>query len=160
VKLASPLLGCSILILSVEALAEEPAVQPAAAESPVLAALQKQLVEPLHKRDVERSKYSRVPVGATERRVRLLDASAVKDTRGEEMIRFAIDSRRGRFYEDDDEQKNPWHEGSVVGCIYPKDNAIFVKHGDDYRAGKTLLGKKAPKPPLGVCAPADTVARR
>lgn len=148
-KSLSLALGCSILILSVDALASAPSKL----EVTVAAVVKQKLLDPLHERERERGNYSRVPRPPLDRKVRVLDSSVKKDKSGAEFVTIAIDAKGKR--------QSEWKE-ELVGCVYLSNDAIFWKRGDsDYRSFETLLGKKSDKPADTVCqATSDVVARR
>lgn len=100
-----------------------------------------ELVKPLAER--ESSRFSRVRPSPRERRIRVLDATPVRDTQGRGFVRFAIDVRFG----------SEWREGDIVGCAYMATGALFVKVGEAHRPSSFLLGKPT-EPVADVCVAA------
>jgi len=96
------------------------------------------LVKPLAER--EGSRFSRARPRPRERRVQVLDSTGTIDKSGGMFLRFAIDVRFGE----------EWREKDIVGCVYAKSGAIFVKKGDSYRPSAFLLGQNV-EPVPGVC---------
>lgn len=103
--------------------------------------LEQNLLKPLASRENERSKFSRAAPVPLERRVRVLESALKEDARGLQFATFALDSRW---------PGGEWSQ-ATVGCIYPKDGAIYVQRGEAYRAAAVLLGKKTENPPETVC---------
>ncbi len=91
------------------------------------------LVKPLAEKERERSRFSRAMIPPRERRVRITQAKPRLDKGGGEFVSFAIDVRSA----------GDWRENDVVGCVYPKTGAVFVKIGEEYRPAEILLGKNA-----------------
>ncbi|WP_394823538.1 hypothetical protein [Pendulispora albinea] len=100
------------------------------------------LLKPLTEKEKVRSRFSRARLPPHERRVRVLQATAIIDASGREYVPFAVDVRYG----------DEWQEDDIVGCAYPQSGALFVKHGDAYRPAGILLGKRADPAPA-VCVP-------
>lgn len=143
-KLVPCALSCSMLFASL-ALAEPVSSTPSTQATTVAAAVKRILVSPLKEREAKRSMYSRVSRPPAERRVRVLDASPVRDADGREFFAFAIDERRGG---------GKWTKDAMVGCLYPAGETAFVKRGDSYRPVEVLLGKPTTTPPATACLPA------
>jgi hypothetical protein len=131
------LVWLSTLLVSLTASAQE-----ASGPEALKATLEEHLLQPLARRDSERSRFSRVWEPPLERRVRLIDPALQQDARGLPYVTFAVDARASA---------GAWMQNAIVGCIYPRDGAIYVKRGDTYRAAAFLLGKKTEAPPEGVC---------
>jgi len=68
------------------------------------------------------------------------------DKKGGAFVPFAIDVR----FRDDE-----WHRDDVVGCVYQKSGAVYVKRGTEYRPAEFLLGKNVGAVP-GVCETAPS----
>ena len=81
----------------------------------------------------------------------MLDAVAQTDVHGRSFVRFAVDAR----YPYGDEES--WIKGAITGCVYPADNRVFVKNGDDYLPAGAALGDDA-KPEADVCHAAPAAA--
>lgn len=107
--------------------------------------MQAKLLQPLEKRDDERSRFSRARMPAAERRVRVLDVEV--DATGATFVRFAIDARGGI--------KQTWQPNTMVGCAYPERGAVFVsmtnKPNAEVRDAAVVLGKKVAKAPDTTC---------
>lgn len=89
--------------------------------------------------------FSRSRPPPRERRVRVLQTSAVRDKNGRSFLRFAVDVRFGK----------EWIENDIVGCVYTPSGDLFVKKGEAYRPAPFLLGKNA-EPVPGVCEAAPS----
>jgi hypothetical protein len=100
----------------------------------------KDLVQPLAKREAERSRFSRVRLPPRERRVRVLKASVTRDARGLAFVPFAVDVRYGEQWKED-----------ITGCVYKGSGDLYVKRGEQYRAASFLFGKLSDAV-VGVCA--------
>ena len=142
-----PLLA-SVLCVSV-ALAEPPAAAPAKTAASEL--VNAQVLVPLQRSEAKRSRFSRAAPVPVQRRVRVIDPTALTDSRGKDFVRFAIDERRA-FGE-----RGTWHEDSVVGCAYVNEQQVFVRRGAAYLPARSLLGKDDKEQP-GVCLPAPAGA--
>jgi hypothetical protein len=113
------------------------------------ARIQEALIRPLAVNERERSKFSRARMPPRERRVRLIQASPSTDASGRTFYSFAIDSKFGAG----------WQENDLTGCVYAEGD-VFVKKGDAHRPAEFLLGKSV-KPVAGVCvAQKDGLAAR
>jgi hypothetical protein len=144
-----PLLS-SMLCVSV-ALAEPPAPPATKSQSAAAELVHAQLLTPLKKAEAKRSRFSRAAPVAVQRRVRVLDAVALTDTRGKAFVRFAIDERRSR------NEQSPWRKDSVVGCAYLTERALFVRRGEAYVPAESLLGKDdEARPDVCRAAPQDS----
>ena len=104
------------------------------------------LIKPLAEREGG-SRFSRGRPMAHERRVRVLQATALVDKSGRQFVSFAIDVRFG----------GEWQQNDITGCVYRGSGNLFVKRGDQYRSAAFLLGKKA-DPVAGVCEPAPAAS--
>jgi hypothetical protein len=105
--------------------------------------VEKALTLPLAEREANRSRFSRVAIPARTRTVRIVDASAQRDSRGSEFFAFSIDEQRGW-------QKVLSRDG-LTGCVYPKSGEVFVKRGDSHYPAGLLLGKTSKKAEPHVC---------
>jgi hypothetical protein len=105
------------------------------------------IVQPLAER--AGSPFSRARPPPRERRVRVLQTTAVHDKSGRPFVPFAIDVR---FV------GGAWQTDDIVGCAYPRNGDLFVKRGDGYRPASFLLGKNADPVP-GVCEAAPVAAK-
>jgi hypothetical protein len=115
------------------------------------AAVEKGLLQPLARRDSERSRFARARMPPSERRVRMTDGVLHADARGEAFSSFTVDIRWG----------SQWNADLMTGCIYPGTGAIYVKQGEGYLDGSALMGKKASAAPPEACkaaAPSDTAS--
>jgi hypothetical protein len=110
------------------------------------------LTEPLAAKENEHSRFSRAALPAQERRVRILDEQASKDAAGNSFVRFAVDARHG-FRESGD--GDGWRLATIVGCVYPDRNQVFIKKGDEFRPAAFLLGKKVKAAAEATCQPAQ-----
>jgi hypothetical protein len=133
-KSSLPLL-ISMLCTSV-ALAEPPAPPATKTQSAAAELVNAQLLVPLKKVESKRSRFSRAAPVAVQRRVRVLDAVALTDTRGKSFVRFAIDERRSL------NEQAPWRRDSVLGCAYLNERELFVRRGEAYLPAQSMLGKE------------------
>ena len=107
------------------------------------------LLQPLAKRDDERSRFSRARMPPAERRVRVLAVEV--DAEGASFVRFAIDARGGL--------KQTWQPNTILGCAYLGRAAVFVDRtatgigtrASDVRDASVLLGKKVERAPAHTC---------
>jgi hypothetical protein len=103
--------------------------------------VQEGLVKPLAKQDEGRSRFSRGRPPPRERRVRVIQASAMLDGRGRAFVPYAVDVRFG---------SGEWQQDDIVGCAYRETGELFVKNGNEYRPAAFLLGKDV-SPVAGAC---------
>jgi hypothetical protein len=120
----------------------------ASADEPTLAEWAQQrvedgLVKPLA--HIETHAFSRSRPPPRERRVRVLQTTAMLDKNKHSFVPFAIDVRFGSA---------EWHENDIVGCVYAGAGKLYVKRGDGYRPASFLLGKNEDVVP-GVCEKVD-----
>jgi hypothetical protein len=111
--------------------------------------VQKKLLGPLAVKENEHSKFSRARLPPQERRLRLQQAAVDKD--GATFVAFAVDSRHG-FADSED----AWRADTIVGCVYPGRDEVFIRRGDEVRPAAMLLGKKTKAAPATTCAAGDT----
>jgi hypothetical protein len=130
------------------ALAEPPEVQPQVVQSLV----QRVLLQPVAKAESKRKRFSRMAPVSVERRVRVLDAIALTDARGNHFVRFAVDARSNL---DDD---LAWNSGAFVGCVYPEQRKVFVQQGEGYVPASDLSDDPQPIVCRPAPAPTDQVA--
>jgi hypothetical protein len=97
--------------------------------------VQEGLVTPLSQQEAGRGRFSRGRPPPRERRVRVIQASAITDKRGREFVPYAVDVRFG---------DGEWQKDDIVGCAYRQTGELFVKSGDGYRPSAFLLGKDQP----------------
>ena len=110
------------------------------------ALVERKVIAPLEKAEAKRRRFSRAMSVPVERRVRVLDAVAITDSRGQQFVRFAVDARRG--WDD-----APWESDALVGCAYLDRGEVFVRVEDAYYPAKVVLGSEEGERP-GVCRPA------
>lgn len=143
-----------LLLLAARAHATPPDVE---TQQQVEALVTTQLLQPLAKRDDERSRFSRARMPPAERRVRVLDSAV--DVFGDTFFRFVVDARGGI--------KQTWQPNTIVGCAYleqrrprrPTVRAVFVdrsasgigSHSSDVRDASVVLGKKVAPAEAGTC---------
>jgi len=111
--------------------------------------LQSRLVDPLKKKEAERSRFSRAVLPPHARRIRILENNPQTDGRGKLFVLFAIDEGRG--FGGDQEKEDRWLKEVITGCVYPETGDVMVKRGEVYYPSAMLLGLQAPKAPAGVC---------
>jgi hypothetical protein len=132
------------------ALAEPP--PPASSRERAAALIEKQLVAPMKKSESKRSRFSRAAPVTIQRRVRILDALAQLDARGDAFVRFAIDELNPGSVE------GGWERDALLGCAYVEDAKVFVQRGSEYLPARAMLGADA-VPQAGVCRPAPQLAQ-
>ena len=110
------------------------------------ATVERELTQPLAEREATRSRFSRVAIAARAQTVRIVDASARRDSRGADFFAFSIDERRG--------WQHVLSRDAFTGCVYPKSGEVFVKRGDSYYPAGLLLGKTSKKADAHVCVEA------
>ncbi len=107
------------------------------------------VLQPLHDAEEERSMFSRARIAPRERKVRVTQQLAAKDSQGKEFFTFAVDVRFG----------SKWKEADIVGCVYLESGDVFVQRGESYRPAAFLVGKRS-KPVSDVCRAGDELAAR
>lgn len=128
---------------------ENPAAgNPASAQAIVEA----KLVAPLQQKEAKRPIFSRAPKPPSARRVRILDETRNTDAKGHAFLSFAVDETRsftreaGRGVPED-----AWHQGAIVGCVYPDSGKVIVKLGETYYPASVLWGSQAEAAPAEAC---------
>lgn len=130
---------------------EGKAAEVATEEKTAVALVSNELLQPLAEKERSRGRFSRARLPAQERRVRILDEQARKDTRGNAFVGFAVDARHGlRAVAADDAS---WRKATITGCVYLDSGEVFVKKGDQYRPAAFLLGKNLKAAAAGTCQP-------
>jgi hypothetical protein len=107
------------------------------------------IVNPLSEREHRTSIFSRARPAPRERRIRVLQATAIKDKSGRGFVPFAVDIR---FTGGD------WETDDIVGCVYAGKGDLYVKRGDGYRPAEFLFGKNADVV-AGACEAAPSTPR-
>jgi len=120
------------------------------------AVVEKQLVKPLAEKEARRSRFSRAYIPPQARRVRVLDRERSTDSRGAEFVAFAVDERSGRYAPQAADDSARWRKDTILGCVYPAGDEIFIKRGDKFFAAGLLLGQKTAAADDTVCRPATT----
>ena len=110
--------------------------------------VQERLLVPLAARESARSSYSRARPPAAERRVRLLDAAPIADSKGGAFVGFAVDARYGRG-------EGRWRQSVIAGCVYVESGEVYVRYGDAFRAAGVILGAMTPPAAGNVCRAAS-----
>lgn len=121
----------------------------AAEESPLSALVQKQLLEPLHQKDLARSRFSRARLPPIGRTLRVIDAQPSQDEKGGRFVTFAVDEQRGGTTRE-----------AMTGCAYLDAGEVFVKKGDALFPAALLLGKKVAAADAWRCRPAEVAQVR
>ena len=130
----------TILLLATSTFAGSPDETPAPATPEARSAeqlVQTTLLQPLAKKDDQRSRFSRSLQPPSARRLRILDGEPSVDARGFAFVRFEVDARHGRRTD------AAWQLGAITGCAYLAKGEVFVWKGDEVRPAKFLLGKYA-----------------
>jgi hypothetical protein len=139
-KLLLLAIPCLLLATATSATPPDPTTQ-----QQVETLVQTKLLQPLARKDDERSRFSRARMPPAERRARVLETQT--DIDGATFVRFAVDVRHGYTPE--------WRADTIVGCAYLARGDIYVDrtssglgtHARDVREASVLLGKKV-KPAL------------
>jgi hypothetical protein len=134
----SCVVSCAILLASA-AFAAPPDVRP---DDPVAAAVQREFLAPLARRNANQKEFSRADPPATATRVRVL-GEPQRDAEGAEFVRFAVDTRR--FAPE-------WSEAEYTGCVYTASSAVYVKRGELFRPAATYFARKTVKPNAAACS--------
>lgn len=101
--------------------------------------LQTRLLEPLQKKEANRSRFSRAVLPPSARRIRILDDTAQTDRVGRHFLAFAVDDSR--------------LQNAIRGCVYPETGDVMVKFGEVYYTASVLLGGTSATAPADVCRP-------
>jgi hypothetical protein len=136
--------------------AEAPVKAPASAPSASQAAqaaeanqiVRSKLVEPLARREGQRSRFSRALPPRLVRSVHLLWEKSGSDGVGRAFVAFALDERYAIGPADDDA---PDPRVALSGCVYPGSSEVFVRKGDRYFPAALLLGQRQPAAAPGTC---------
>jgi hypothetical protein len=150
--LTRPLLFAVLALTSVEAV-HLPAAQAASGLAALAeSVLQTKLLEPLQKKEADRSRFSRAAQPPHARRIRILDDAPRADRTGRSYLAFAVDeSRAFGIIEDKDNAESNWFQNAITGCVYPETGDVLVKRGEVYFASSVLLGRSVPTAPADVC---------
>lgn len=111
--------------------------------------MSEKLLQPLARRDDERSRFSRARMPPAERRVRALTVEV--DADGATFVRFAVDRRAN--------MQPQWQPDTILGCVYLERGAVFVDRSAtgvgttarDVRDAGVMLGKKVQQAPPATC---------
>jgi len=116
------------------------------------AVLQAKLLEPLQKKEAERSRFSRAALPPQARRIRILGDAARTDAQGRSFLPFALDESRGYGVNGGQEiAEAGWLKDVITGCVYPETGAVMVQRGKAYYASSVLLGLQTPQASDDVC---------
>ncbi len=132
------ILSCATLLASA-AFAAPPDARP---DDPVVAAVQREFLAPLARRNADQKEFSRAEMPATATRVRVM-GEPQRDADGAEFVRFAVDTRR--FAPD-------WNEAEFTGCVYTASSAVYVRRGELFRPAARYFARKPVKPNAAVCS--------
>jgi hypothetical protein len=111
--------------------------------------VQANLLEPLQKKEEDRSRFSRAVSPPRARRIRILDEDPRMDGDNRAFLSFAVDESRALGAVED--REDGWFRDAIVGCVYPGTGEVLVKRGEVYYASSILWGKPTPVAPAGVC---------
>ena len=117
---------------------------------PAQALVQAKLLEPLEKKDADRSRFSRAPLPPQTRRIRILEKAPQSDAKGRSFIPFAIDESHylGSNAEIPEES---WLKNAITGCVYLGSGDVMVQRGEVYYASSVLLGIQTPTASAETC---------
>jgi hypothetical protein len=114
--------------------------------------LQAKLLEPLQRKEANRSRFSRAVSAPQTRRIRILDETPQTDRGGRPFLAFTIDETRSLGPE------ARWFKDAITGCVYPESGEVLVRRGEVYYASSVLLGPHPDGP--GRCLPAPVKKER
>ncbi|MFO1520077.1 MAG: hypothetical protein U1F57_10505 [bacterium] len=121
-----------------------------ASDASAKSVIQAKLLEPLQKKEADRSRFSRAVLPPRTRRIRILESDPQADAKGRSFVPFAIDENRG-YGGSQEVAENSWLKDTITGCVYPETGEVWVKRGEVYYASSMLLGHQTPTAPAGVC---------
>ncbi len=144
----------STVVVSLKSEGAEPAAPPGPE-----AVVEKKLLEPLAARERHQARFSRSPMPAVARRVRLPGAAPSRDSADREFVAFAVDARSGWALDDENAPPLPWRKDTITGCVYLDRGEVFVKRREAFFPVEVMLGKKVKAAEGAVCTPrGDPVA--
>lgn len=116
--------------------------------------LQTKLLEPLQKKENDRSRFSRAALPPSARRIRILDDTPQTDGKGRPFLQFAVDeSRAFGVVKEKEGTEADWFRNAIMGCVYPETGDVMVRRGEVYYTSSVLLGRTTPMAPTDVCRP-------
>lgn len=124
------------------------------------AVVETKLVKPLADKEARRNRFSRAYIPPQDRRVRVLDHEQSTDSRGAEFVAFAIDEHSGGFARKAADASRLWRKDTIVGCVYPARDEVFIKRGDKFFGAGLLLGRKTAAGDDTVCRPRVVESQR
>ncbi|MBL7685658.1 MAG: hypothetical protein JNK65_06465 [Deltaproteobacteria bacterium] len=101
--------------------------------------LEKKLLDPLRKKESERSKFSRALLPPTGRKIRIENNTPQTDPQGHSFISFSIDENRG-YAVNPQKSDHQWLKNAIVGCMYPASGEVMVKRGNVFYPASILWG--------------------
>jgi len=116
------------------------------------AVLEAKLLEPLYRKEADRSRFSRAAMPPQARRIRIINNALQTDGKGHPFVPFSIDESRG-FGGDKGREiaEAGWLKDAITGCVYPATGEVMVKRGQVYYPSSVLLGLNTPMAPANVC---------
>ena len=123
----------------------------AAHDSPAKAMILTKLLEPLEKKEANRSRFSRAAMPPQARRIRILDEAPRTDAQGRSFVAFAIDETRFGAPAGEEIPESSWFKDAIKGCVYPQIGEVLIQRGETYYASAMLLGEAPPTAPAEVC---------
>jgi len=111
-----------------------------AATTAVVATLRQAVLEPLAREDVQRSAFSRAPMPASARQLRVTSESTT-DALGASLRTFAIDERHGLR----------WQKDRYAGCVYPATGEVYLLEKQGYVAAEKHFRDKGVDASPTVC---------
>jgi hypothetical protein len=150
-----PLVGSVVVaLLAMKALHPPSALAAVRLAASAQTVVQTKLLEPLQKKEANRSRFSRAVQPPQARRLRILDDAPQTDRSGRAYLEFAVDeSRSFGVKENKDIAEADWFKNAITGCVYPESGNVLVKLGEAYYASSVLLGRSAPAASDDVCRP-------
>ncbi len=144
-----------LFVIALPTLAEFPTAEGQDIENhfdSIEAIVETKLLTPLHKKEQDRSRFSRAALPATARRVRILDKSPQSDTQGRAFFRFAVDESRSlKIKQKDTKADFDWQQNTITGCVYPKTREVLVRLDKNYYDASVMWGIKTAEKTTDVC---------
>ena len=122
-------------------------------DSPAKAMIATKLLEPLVKKEANRSRFSRAAMPPQARRIRILDQAPRADAQGRSFFAFAIDETRFGAPAGEEIPETSWFKDAITGCVYPESGEVLVQRGETYYASTILLGEAASTASVEACRP-------
>lgn len=117
---------------------------------PAQTLIEAKLLEPLEKKEAERSRFSRAALPPQTRRIRILEKVPQSDAKGRAFLPFAIDETHS-LGSGAEVPEGSWSKNTITGCVYLGSEDVMVRRGEVYYASSVLLGVPTPIAPAETC---------